>query len=240
MELELGETWYQLANKEKNVSRSEFERVFQVELSGIGAADRGVMGIGGNFFKDLGKSLTKLFRHPLQWMRSALREFGKAVAFSGEPFAVILDWIGKQIGMPALFKHPVRLLMEQLGNVLKEGSITAFKEQDLAFDLGHHLTQAGAVLAAVAGIVGAIFPPIGAILGAVAALMIAVGQGILAMQRVLREQRLAKLAGMNLPIPATPQQTANMQSNSYGASAAAGGSAGGGLALLLVLALGAA
>ena len=249
LKLQLDETWYKLANERDGVSREDFQRIFQVDLGGVGRAERGWMGIGGNFFTDLGKSISKLFRNPLDWFRSAVGELGKALAFAAEPFAPILDWFGKTIGMPALFKHPVRLLFKQIGNMMQEYNVTAFKEQELASDLGNHLNEAGTILSYVAGAlvaIGSVFPPaaaIGAILGAIAAIAIAAGQGILAIYRVLREQRLADLLKNSLPTPKTPAALANAANNADANAAArkgsGGSSGGGGLLVLLAMAMGA-
>lgn len=236
MDAQLDETWYNLANKRENMTRAEFARAFQVDLDGVGAVERGMLGIGGNLLKDISNSISRLFKDAKKWFSNALKEFGKLLASSAEPLSPILDWIGKQVGMPALFKHPVRLLVEALGRLMEKGR---FDDERVMTDLGNHLTQAGAVLAAVAGVIGAVFPPVGAALGAIAALMVAVGQGILAIYRVMREQALARALNKAIPIPKTPAQTANAASNAGELEDTGAQSSGGGGGLLALLALGA-
>jgi hypothetical protein len=243
-EMRLDEFWFKTAAEQNpELTRETFQRTFNVDLQGISGADRGVAGLG-NFFRRIGRSVSRLFRQPLRWARNALRELGKVLEFSAEPFGALLDFMGEQIGMPHLFQHPVRLLMRELGNVLQEGRITAFNEQAFVFDLGMHFSQAGALLGMVGGVLSAAGVPFGPIIAAAGAIMVAVGQGMIQMQQLVRQQRLAReLAAEGAPNVTSPSSNIHaMDAHNAGAHAesghagGSGGGAGAGGALLLVLA----
>lgn len=246
MGLKLDEVWWQTANEKSPISRAEFARVFAVDLSGVGRAERGWAGLGGNFFADLGRSVSRLFRHPLRFFRSALEELGKGLMLVAKP----LEWLEKlpyghllaAIAGGGAFAYFLTKLNGEFGRALVEGSLSAFKEQELAFDAASMMWQVGTLLMLVGAVIGVIpcgfCQALGATLAAIGALMVAIGQGMLAVMRALRQQRLAAQLRVPLPVPQAPAQQANRAGNASAAGAAAGsgGGAGAGLFGLLILA----
>ena len=244
----ISEVWYQTANEREPIARSDFERVFQVQLDGIGSADRGLKpGIGGNFFKELGKSISKLFRKPLAFFRSAFEEIGKGLQLAAKP----LEWLEKlpyghflgTLGFGFVGSIVLRLT-DQFGRALEEATINAFNEQEFITDHAKTITEVGTILT-IAGAIVAVIPcgvcqAIGTAMAVAGMIMVAVGQGLLAVQRAIREQRLFdKLAA--LPVPKVPAAAANRANNEDDAGTelvASGGSSGNGLFVLLALAAG--
>lgn len=257
---QLDEVWYKTMNEKRPITREEFTRMFQVQLDGIGRADRGFTPGLGNFFKQIVKGVSLLFKHPLKAFKQALENIGNGLQLVAKP----LEWLEKlpyghllaAVAAGGTFSYFMTKLNAEFGKVLAKGKLTLdlllgpvpsvffhdeFKEQDLAFDFGTLMWQLGTVLTLAGAVVGAIpcgiCQGLGAALAAIGALMIAIGQGMLAIMRALREQRLAALAGVPLPTPDVAALNANAKSNEEELATSNGSGSGGGSLLVLLAAL---
>jgi len=233
--VDLRAEWWKVAHRRENISRVDFERWFALDLSGIAGYRRGlVYGMGGNFFKDLGRSITRLFKDPRTWLRNVQESIGRGIKAVETPFQWMRDkipFLGYALGgiLPTV--------IGELGHALEEGSINAYNEQRLVFVTGMHLTVAGTVIAAIGSVVSLFFPPLGAVLVGIGAIAVAVGRAILQFQQMIRQQRLDKLLGKQLITPDLPTQSA--AAANAGALQGGGSSSGGGgvIALLALAAL---
>lgn len=235
--VDLRAEWWKVARKQENMSRANFERFFDLDLTGIGGHRRGLhVGMGGNFFKDLGRSISRLFKDPKTWLRNVGESIGRGLKAVEIPFQWMRDeipYLGYALGgiLPTV--------IGELGAALEDGSINTFNEQRVVFITGMNLYTGGMILAAIGSVLtvlGGPLAPIGMILAGIGALCIAVGRAILQFQSLLQQARLDKLnAKLNLVTPghgSLSGGSADTLSQRTGS-----GSLGGGVAMLGLLAL---
>lgn len=226
--------WFKLARSREGMTRADFERWFALDLHGIAGWRRGLtVGMGGNFFKDLGRSISRLFKDPKTWLRNVGESIGRGLKAVETPFQFMRDkipFLGYALG------GVLPTVIGELGAALEQGNINTFNEQRLVFVTGMHLTVAGTILAAVGSVVTLFFPPLGAAMVAIGALAVAVGRAILQFQQLIRQQRLDALAAKAALIaPKVPGSNATT-GQLAGTGARSSGGGGGGLLLLLGLA----
>lgn len=189
--LSLAQLWFDSARQsEPLLSREEFARRYNADLAGIAGYRRGV-GYKGNFFKGLAKSVSKLFRRPADWFRSALKEAGRYAQLHNLPFT----WLRKVpyfgVGLAGIGS----VFTDELANILIAGKISAFKEQRLVTTIGQVGVQVGLVLQLVGGVLtvfGGPLAPLGGLLATIGVLVMVAGQTVLKLQAMVRQQRLNK------------------------------------------------
>lgn len=174
--------------KEPGLTAAEFGTRIGLNMVGISGVRRRVHGIGGNFFRDLGRSISRFFKNPLAGFRRMAIEIGKGLMQLEKPFIWIrskIPFFG-YIQLDGLFAT----VFAELGRALVSGSISSFTEQRVAFVLGNFLSQAGAVLTLIGGVLTLTpLSPIGKILAIVGMLMVVAGTAILQAQALMIQQR---------------------------------------------------
>lgn len=187
--LELSELWFQAARqKEPLLSREEFKSRFNVDLTGVAGYRRGI-GYSGNFFRGVGKSVSKLFRRPLDWFRSALKEGGRYVQLLNTPFT----WLRKVPIFGAALGGIGSVFTDELANAMISGKLSTFNEQRVVKTIGQVAQQVGFVMQLVGGVLvvfGGPLAAIGGVLVAVGTLLVITGQAILRLQAMVRAQRV--------------------------------------------------
>jgi len=157
----------------------------------IGSAVNLVSGSAG-----IGDSLKRLVRHPLKWVRNVVGEVGKGTQQLAQN---ILDadknvpWLAQFLTKP-LGIHFAARLVNEIGAVLAEYSVSAFDETQLARDAAMTLVASGQAAATAAPFCGPWALPVAAI----AAASIAAGtyiNGEIDRKQEAREKAEAKKAG---------------------------------------------
>lgn len=187
--------------KEPKLTAAEFGTRIGIGMAGISGVRRRVAGIsGGNFFRNIGRGISRFFKNPLGALRRMGIEIGKGLILLDKPFQYVRDKVpmfGYVLGGVAT------AIIAEAGRSLVSGSISSFKEQRIVHIVGTHLTQAGMLLTLVGGVI-AVIPcgicqGVGGALVLVGTLAIIVGRAILQVQALMvmqRENREAYLARM--------------------------------------------
>lgn len=129
----------------------------------------------------IGDSFKRLVRHPLKWFRNVLKEVGKGIAGAAGAILDAADdapWLRDYLLKP-LFWHTTLEVLRQFGNVLIEGSISAFDEKKVAASFGSALQIAGTIALAIAPLLPA---PWNVIVLAIGAVCVAAGTAIMRYQ----------------------------------------------------------
>lgn len=177
--------------KEPNLTQQEFAARVSIDMTGISGVRRRVYGIGGNFFKDLARGVSRLFKNPLAVFKQWGEDIGRGLIALDKPF----QWVREKVPMFGyVFGGVGTAVLAELGHALVEGSISAFNEQRITFVVGMHLTQAGLLLQLVGGVVAliplGITQAIGGALILIGTLAVMAGQAILRAQAMMRQSRL--------------------------------------------------
>lgn len=186
---DLRDLWYAASRqKEPTLSRADFNARYNIDLSGVAGYVRGI-GYKGNFFKGLARSVSKLFKRPADWFRSAFKEAGRYVQLHNLPFT----WIRKipmfGVGLAGIGS----VFTDEIANAMISGKLSTFNEQRLVRTIGEVGQQVGMIMTLIGGIL-ALTPlaPIGAVLVVVGGLLIVAGQAVLRLQAMVRQSRLDK------------------------------------------------
>jgi hypothetical protein len=164
-------------------------------MTGISGIGRRVLGIGGNFFKDIARGVSRLFKNPLAVFKQWGEDIGRGLIALDKPF----QWVRDRVPMVGyVFGGVGSAVLRELGRSLVEHSISAFNEQSITYIVGMHLTQAGFVLQLIGGVLALIpFPictAVGAALILIGTLAVIAGQAILRTQSIMRQDRLNREA----------------------------------------------
>lgn len=177
-------------DKDPNLTAARWASLMGLSPTGIsGVKARTYAGIGGNFFKDLGRSISRLFKNPLATFRRWGIEIGRGLQQVGKVGQWLSDkvpFIGASIGfMPIVFG--------ELGHALAEQNINAFNEQLVTVTLGRGFQQMGQI-AVIVGMIFQLVPGYGTLVGgiliAIGTLMVIAGQTILQLYAMTRQARL--------------------------------------------------
>jgi len=149
-----------------------------------------VAGSGKDLLAALGGGIDKLARHPLKALRRIfVTEVGKAIRAVGRN---ILDAEANAPWLAAFFTKPLgfhlqAVALEQIGNVLVDGSISTFNEQAFTRATGETLSAAGRALLAASPFLP---PPYNVAAAALGALSVACG-GLITNTLDAKEQQRA-------------------------------------------------
>ena len=175
--------------KQPDLTPALYDQRVGIDMSGISGVRRRVAGISGNFFRDLGRSVSRLFKNPLAVFKQWGEDIGRGLIALDKPFQWVRDrvpFVGYVLGGVGT------AVLAELGRALEEGSISAFNEQRITFIIGNHLQQAGQLLILVGGVLQ-LFPPLGTAIGGalvlIGTLAIIAGRTILQFQAMIRQER---------------------------------------------------
>lgn len=190
-EKDLAQVWLDACRqREPGLTVQEFHSRYNVDIAGISGYKRGI-GYSGNFFKGLVKSVSKLFRHPLAWFKSAFKEAGRYVMLHNVPF----NWLRKVPVFGAALGGIGSVFTDELARAMVSGKISTFNEQRLVRTIGEVGCQVGFILTLIGGVLTLTpLAPLGQILVAVGGLLVIAGQTILKLQAMARQQRLNREA----------------------------------------------
>ena len=236
---DLREFWFKGAReKQPNLSARQFERLVDVNFNDFPPV-RGVSGL----FSKIKDWVVKLFRHPLKALRDVLVVIGKSLQLAMLPF----DWIEKKLGSSwfnILVGGPIAAVVAKFlfetGRMFVEGSVSAFREQDLSLFAANEIAKAGIILTFIGSVMTAIpcgfcqaFGPLIAVAGAA---LTAIGKAWLYLHSYTRQQRLIRegLFAAPLPMPLSPKAKENRPKTTT-ERVSSSGSGGGVLAVLALL-----
>lgn len=145
-----------------------------------GATPPQVSGAGGNFFKDLGKALQKIF---VTAPGRVIRDLGKEMLRGRKN----IPWLGKFVLDP-LGISAQAVFLEELGNAAVDGSISTFNEARFGKAAGQTFVAAGQALA-----VAAPFLPVPFNVAAAALAAASIALGKFTLEAIARQEAATKL-----------------------------------------------
>lgn len=177
-------------DKDPALTPARWAQLMGLTATGIsGIRGRFYAGIGGNFFKDLGRSISRLFKNPLATFRRWAIEIGRGMQAIGK----VGQWLTEKVPFIGAATGFLPVVLGELGHALAEQNINAFNEQLVTYTAGLHLQQIGTILT-ILGMALQAFPVFGTIIGgiliAVGALCIIAGNTILQLFAMVRRARL--------------------------------------------------
>ncbi|MDC1142105.1 hypothetical protein OAU50_03365 [Planctomycetota bacterium] len=186
--------------------------------------------------------VVKLFRHPLKALRDVLAVIGKSLQLAMLPF----DWVEKKLGsgwFNVLIGGPIAAIFAKVlfetGRMFVEGSVSAFKEQDLSMFAANEISKAGIILTFVGSVLSVIpcgfcqaFGPLIAVAGAA---LTAIGKAWLYLHSYTRQQRLIREGLFAAPLPIAPSGPDTAAQFTGMESSLQSGTSGGGILAAIAL-----
>ncbi|MEE9312192.1 MAG: hypothetical protein V3V10_07230 [Planctomycetota bacterium] len=220
--------------KQPKLTLAQFERLTDIDFQAFPVV-RGVSGI----FSKIKDWVVKLFRHPLKALRDVLATIGRLIQLTVAPFTWLTEKFGDSFWFPYTLVGPLVAIVakfeHEVGRMFVEGSISAFKEQELSLLAATQIAGLGQALAVIGAIIATIpcgwCQAIGGMIAGIGAMLVAIGKAWLYFHNYTRQQRLIR-EGNFFPVPTARQTQVQTQKKQV-----SGSSGGGGGGILVAVAL---